>query len=356
MLPIVRPYHTKLGLFANEFNAALQSGHVTNGGKWVLEFEESLTHILGVPTLAFSSGMAGLIAMLRASDVEGMEVICPSFTFVATAHAIVMAGAKPVFADIDQETLCLNWADAERRITSRTAAVMPVDPYGLVCDVPVPWRSGEYDVLIDAAPSFGSLVDDKYPVRRGRAQVYSFHATKPFSTMEGGALCSEDTEFLTKAASIRNFGQDASGDCKEIGFNGKMAEVNALVGLRNLETWNYRATARVESGIRMRKALDTILGIKVIHAPLGQSPIWTYQPIRVLPNFGRSRDEVASLLVEKGIGVRKYYTPCHQLSYYRTDFTRRLPVTEMVGSQALSLPLYDEMNDAEIDQIVQALR
>lgn len=356
MLPIVRPFHPRLSLFSKDFSDALDSGFVTNNGRHVRAFEEELTRILGVPTIAFSSGMAALVAMLRACDVEGQEVICPSFTFAATPHAIVMAGAKPVFADIDSETLCLDWYDAERRITAKTAAVMPVDPYGIVCDVPVPWRSGDYDVLIDAAPSFGSLVDDKYPVKRGRAQVYSFHATKPFSTMEGGALCSEDTDLIARAMKIRNFGQDSHGDCSLAGFNGKMQEVNALIGLRNLETWHYRATARVESGIRLRKALDTILGIKVIKPPPGQSSIWTYCPIRVLPNFGKTRDEVAASLVEKGICVRKYYAPCHQLSCYRTDFTRRLPVTEMIGSQVLALPLYDEMENSEIEKIVTALQ
>jgi dTDP-4-amino-4,6-dideoxyglucose len=355
-LPIVRPHHPRLGLLSKDFSDALDTGIVTNGGRHVQAFEEALTRILGVPTLVFSSGMAAMIAMLRACDVQGMEVVCPSFTFAATPHAIVLAGAKPVFADIDENTLGLDQSDVERRITPRTTAILGVDPYGIMWEPPAGWKAGDVDILIDAAPSFGSELHGKNGVTRGRAQIYSFHATKPFSTMEGGALCSEDAGLIARAMQMRNFGQDSTGDCKEVGFNGKMAEVNALIGLRNLETWQYRATARVESGIRLRRALDSVLGVKTIIPPLGQSPIWTYQPIRVLPNFGKSRDQVAASLVEKGIGVRKYYTPCHMLSVYRKDHTRNLRVTEMIASQVIALPVYDEMMDTEIEQIVDALR
>lgn len=352
-LPIVRPYHPKLGMLATEFNRALQSGQVTNNGEHVQEFERALTHILGCPTLAFNNGMSALIAMLMASDVQGMEVIVPSFTFAATPHAVVLAGAKPVFADIDPDTLCLDPADVERKITPYTAAIMPVDPYGILWQRPASWEKIDYPILIDAAPSFGSE-----PIGlRGDAQIYSFHATKPFSTMEGGALCSSNPALLDRAAAIRNFGQGPDGDCAAVGFNGKMAEANALVGLRNLDTWHYRATARVESAMRLRKALAGITGLRVQKAPEGQSPIWTYQPVFVEPTFGKSRDEVVAGLRARGIGVRVYYRPCHELTCYGLAYeVDEFPVTERLASQVIALPVYDAMTATEIDQIAEAFR
>lgn len=356
-LPIVRPFHPDLSYFASEFNLALQTGAVTNNGAAVQEFERRLSAVTGIPTLCFSSGMAALVAMLRTCGVEGMEVIVPSFTFCATPHAVVLAGATPVFADIDPETLCLDATDVERKITSRTGGIMPVDPYGILWEWPSHWIKTDLPILIDAAPSFGSEPMGS----RGDAQVYSFHATKPFSTMEGGALCSRNPHLIEKARRIRNFGQGPDGDCDLVGFNGKMPEVNALIGLQQLETFDQRIRSRVESASRLRRALEGIRGLRVQRAPLGQSPIWTYRPVFVEPEFGKSRDEVAAALTERGIGVRKYYSACHLLGAYHNDFVEladneRLPVTELLASQVIALPVYDEMTQAEIVQIADAFR
>jgi dTDP-4-amino-4,6-dideoxygalactose transaminase len=355
ILTIVRPYHPPLGKFATEFNRAIASGHVTNNGSYVQAFERELTAIMGAPVLCFSSGMAALVAMLMASDVAGMEVICPSFTFCATPHAIKLAGATPVFADIDRETMTLDVTDVERRITHRTAAIMPVDPYGICFDPPKSWEGIDTPVLIDSAPAFGSTVNGSIKPR-GHAQIFSFHATKPFSVMEGGALCSDNEGIIHRAKMIRNFGQDDGSHCSTIGFNGKMAEVNAIMGLKQLETWQHRASARESSAFRLRQALN-IPGVKVVIAPLGQDPIWTYQPILVA-----DRDRVALHLASMGVMSRKYYPACHLMEPYHNDFvevgvsgTPSLPVTEHVAAQVLALPVYDEMTDDEIGQIAQAL-
>lgn len=352
MLPIVRPFHPVLEEFDSYFSGCLKTGQVTNNGQYVREFEKELSKILGVPTLCFSSGMAALVAMLRAMDVDGQEVICPSFTFPATPNAIVLAGANPVFADINPQTLCLDVMDVEERATNKTAAVLGVDPYG-ICWEPPKWGD-EVDILIDSAPSFGSTVHNKLGAKRGRAQIYSFHATKPFSTMEGGCLCSTDFEVMDRAERIRNFGQEQDGSVTEFGFNGKMMEICALIGLKQLEAWDYRVASRIDSAARLRRALDGIEGLRVQRAPLGQQPIWTYQPVFIEPEFGKLRDIVVLGLKAKGIGVRVYYPACHQMEIYNS--TASLPVTERLSSQVISLPVYDEMTDREIEMIAKAFR
>lgn len=366
VIPIVRPFHPALSEFDTYFRDILKSGLVTNNGTYVRQFEEELSKILGVPTLAFSSGMAALIAMLRAVDVEGMEVICPSFTFPATPNAIVLAGAKPVFADINPDTLCLDAEDVERQINHHTVAVLGVDVFGVLWEPPTHWGD-EIDILIDAAPSFGSVLNGGLAANRGKAQIYSFHATKCLSTMEGGALCSNDPELLEKARRIRNFGQDYEGNVTEFGFNGKMMEVCALIGLKQLETFDFRIASRLSSATYLRASLDGIEGLRVYRAPVGQQPVWTYQPVFIEPEFGPSRDDVVEKLKAKGIGVRVYYPACHLLQAYSPmskhmlGFTRagsnpiaRLSVTRRLASQVISLPIFDEMLDSEIEQIKNA--
>lgn len=326
---------------------------MTNNGQYVRKFEEELTSILGVPTLCFSSGMAALIAMLQASDLEHGEVICPSFTFPATPNAIVLAGAKPVFADINPETLCLDWRDVERQVNHHTVAVLGVDPYGLMWDPPVRWDD-QVDVLIDAAPSFGSTINGDLGASRGRAQIYSFHATKPFSTMEGGALCSADQGLMERARRIRNFGLDDAGNVTEFGFNGKMLEICALIGLKQLETWDFRLQSRIGSAAKLRQALDGIEGLKVYRAPENQQPTWVYQPVFIEPEFGKSRDEVVQQLRVKGIGVREYYPACHWMPIYGPP--RHLSVATKLALQVISLPVYDFMEDSEIDTIAKAFK
>lgn len=368
MIPIVRPSHPRLAEFDTRFDAILKSGKLTNNGQYVQEFEAELTKILGVPTICFSSGMAALIAMLRAVDVEHGEVIVPSFTFPATPHAVVLAGAKPVFADILDDTLCLDPEDVERQINHHTVAVLGVDPYGLMWEPPAHWGD-QIDVLIDSAPSFGSTLNGSLGANRGRAQIYSFHATKVFSTMEGGCLCTSDHELMEKAKRIRNFGQDSDGAVTEFGFNGKMMEICALIGLKQLETFDIRLASRVARASALRQALDGIEGLRVQRAPAGQSPNWTYQPVFVEPEFGKDRDTVVAESHKRDIMVRVYYPACHELACYSPmnkhmmGFPRagnnpiaRLSVTRRLASQVISVPVFDDMTDQEIDIIAKAFR
>jgi len=241
-LQIVRPVFPDAHSFLAPLQAALASGQVTNGGHWVSEFERQLSEYLGVPTLVFCNGQMALMTMLRAGGVESGEVIVPSFTFPATPHAVRWCGAEPIFADIAPEgSLCLDPDDVERKVTSRTVAILGVDAYGIACDyarlTEIGRRHG-LKVVFDSAPSFGTRVDGGLVGRFGDAQMFSFHATKAFTTMEGGCLCTHDPEIFARAKAIRNFGQMADGDCDEPGINAKLTEVSHLSGSSNSRVSN----------------------------------------------------------------------------------------------------------------------
>jgi dTDP-4-amino-4,6-dideoxyglucose len=334
---------------------------VTNNGPWVREFERSLTEYLGVLTLAFCNGQLALMTMLQAAGVRGGEVIVPSFTFSATPHAVRWCGAEPVFADIaDDGSMCLDPSDVERRITPKTVAILGVDAYGITCNYPAFAELGRrygIKVLYDSAPSFGSRFGHRVVGGFGDAQIFSFHATKAFATMEGGCLCSHDPMILQRAAAIRNFGQEAGGDCNEPGLNGKMTEVCALIGLEQLKTFGQAADTRRRAVRRMSGGISAIPGLRVGKAPAAQDPIWLYLPVIVDKEaYGIDRDLLATALEKEGLHVRKYYSPpCHHMAAYDKSNAVSLPVTERTAYNVVALPVYNDMTDWECDGIVQAL-
>jgi dTDP-4-amino-4,6-dideoxygalactose transaminase len=354
ILPIVRPTFPPLESIADRFSAALKSGHVTNGGQYVEQFEAALTEYLGVPTICFSSGMAALVAMLMVDGVEGKEVICPSFTFCATPHAVKLAGGNVVFADVDPNTLTLDPADVSRKITKHTNAILGVDAYGICCDYAGLSKvavDNYFVMLLDSAPAFGSM----WQVRptacpMDAPQIFSFHATKPFAVGEGGALCSTDTSFIDAAKKIRNFGIPG-----RVGFNGKMQEINALIGLEQLKTWRDIPLVRSSSALDIAEIIQDVPGVKCIFGPDDQIPVWTYLPILIDEEFGMSRDDVMAALAKRWIMTRKYYEACHLNPVYAAERTI-LPVTERVASQVIALPVYNDMTAAECERIAGAIR
>lgn len=370
-LPIVRPKFPDPRLIRGRFDIAVERGKVTNNAIYVQLFEVALTAYLGVPTLAFSSGTAALTAMLMASDLNGGDVICPSFTFPATPAAIIMAGARPCFVDIEEEHLTIDAECVGEVIVDSVTAVLGVDVYGIPCDEDLLEESIPIGIplMFDSAPAFGTTVSGK------STRVYSFHATKPFSTMEGGCVCSHDGELFDRVRRIRNFGLSDDGRAHLVGFNGKMTEVCALVGLEQLITWPETLKHRRGIAGVLRLHLGGISGITVIGDPPECLSTWTYQPILVDPDkFGMDRDALGARLLEKEIETRPYYGACHTMPAFhmyhkRGDtmpaFRNRyhkggpggpLPVTERVASQVLALPVYNDMAMDEIEYLAGAIR
>jgi dTDP-4-amino-4,6-dideoxy-D-glucose transaminase len=359
-LQIVRPTFPPPETFLAAFRAALAAGQVTNNGTWVLEFERQLSEYLGVPTLVFCNGQLALMTMLRAAGVDGGEVIVPSFTFAATPHAVRWCGGEPVFADIMNDgSMCLDPEDVERRISCRTIAILGVDAYGIACDYTALTELGHrkgLKVLFDSAPSFGTRVEGCPIGGFGEAQIFSFHASKAFATMEGGCLCSHDSVILDRARAIRNFGQVAGGDSTEPGLNGKLTELCALIGLEQLKTFEQAAKNRRRAVQRMRRGLEQIPGLRLAQAPANQEPIWLYLPVVIDKHgFGLDRDEAATAFEKENLFVRRYYSPpCHRMSAYRAASKFSLPYTEATAHNVIALPVYNEMTDWECDGIVQA--
>jgi len=362
-LQIVRPTFPPVERILPEFTRSLAAGQVTNNGPWVVKFERLLEDYLGVPTLVFSSGQVALMTMLRAAGIDGGQVIVPSLTFAATPHAVVWSGAQPVFADVkDDMSFTIDPADVEARITDKTVAILSVDPYGIACDYEALAAIGRrrgLRLLLDSAPAFGTTVAGRRVGGFGDAQIFSFHATKAFNTMEGGCLCSNDKGLMERARAIRNFGQGADGDCGLEGLNGKMLEICAIIGIQQLKLFDTAARTRRRCSKRIGDGLTDINGIEVARAPPGQEPIWLYLPVVIDPVlFGRNRDEVVELLSRENLHVRKYYSPpCHRMSVYETMRSQpSLPVTDRIAQNVIALPIYNDMSDEECDGIVEVFK
>jgi dTDP-4-amino-4,6-dideoxygalactose transaminase len=359
-LPIVRPTFPPLAAFAETFDRALAAGQVTNNGPELRAFEAELSDHLATPTLAFSSGQAALMTMLAAAGVCGREVIVPSFTFCATPHAVAWAGGTPVFADIDPLTLTLDLADVERAIGPATAAIVGVCVYGIACDYAGLAELGRrhgLKVLYDSAPAFGTRVDGRPIGGFGDGQIFSFHATKAFATMEGGALSSHDGELMARAEALRNFGQRDGRAWGAAGLNGKMPEIAAMIGRHQLRGFEVARRRRLEVAARYRRALDRLPGLHFASAPADQEPIWLYFPVRVESEvFGLDRDQLAAALAADNVLCRKYFDePCHLMPAHRGRAPRRLPVTETWAAATLALPVYNDQTDEEIDYIVERI-
>jgi dTDP-4-amino-4,6-dideoxyglucose len=361
-LHIVRPKFPPLAVFADRFQAALSSGAVTNHGPHVREFEKRLAGYMDVPhAVVASSGQAALMLMLRAAGIDSGEVIVPSFTFAATAHAVRWCGAEPVFADIAPDgSMTIDPADVEARITPRTKAILGVCVYGIACDYAALDAIGKRHgvrVLYDSAPAFATRVNGAPIGGFGDAQAFSFHATKAFATMEGGCLSTRDAAIARRAESLRNFGQLGGGpDCDEAGLNGKMAEVCALIGLEQLATIDAAARRRGQVAARYRAGLSRLPGLSFATAPAGQDPVWLYFPVVVdAAEFGLDREQVFTALAAENLHVRKYFgLPCHHMTAYASQRSVRLPRTEHLAYNVVALPVYNDMTDAECDLFVEA--
>lgn len=360
LLPISRPAFPpddELFDVEVEFRNALRAGRVTNHGPHVQELERRLAARLGVRhVVCVSSGTAALVVMLKAAGVRpGDEVIVPSFTFCATPHAVALAGAVPVFADVEATTGMLDPQDVERRITPRTKAIMPVDVYGE--PYPAGWLLGfmrpgsdraAIDILADSAPSFGAVPSGGAPPR---ARAYSFHATKPFSTMEGGCIATDDEGIASRAAKIAHFGIWPSGLAQVVGTNAHMLEVSALVGLAALPL--------LDEALRRRRAVVSRYffglresGVRFLHVPDVLRGTWCYFPI-LLANESR-REQVRFRLEARGVEARPYYVECHTMPAYKSQTP--LPATEGLSRRVLALPVYSDQSDEEAAYVIDAVK
>ena len=361
MLNIVRPVLPELSEFADDFQAALRSGQVTNNSRFVVEFERRIREYLNVEyALAFCNGETALICMLKAAGLTG-DIIVPSYTFSGTVHAAIWANLRPVFADLDAATFTIDPMSIESRITPGTTAILAAPVYGNPCDNDALQRLAErrnLTLLFDSASGFGCTYRGRRLGGFGRAEIFSFHATKVFGTMEGGALTTNDPDLYERARLLRGFGQIGSVDCGVAGLNGKMMEVAALVGLRTLDTFDATVAHRERIALEYDRLLSGVPGVCVQQVTPGCTSTRLYQAL-VLDGqrFGLDRDQLVEALKSDNITARKFLDPpVHRMTCYRAMVGEvSLPNTDRVAANAVALPFPSDMSLEEVRTVCGAI-
>lgn len=332
---------------------------LSNNGKYVQQLEAKIAEMLGVRhCVAMCNATVGLEIAIRALGLSG-EVIIPSFTFIATAHALQWQQITPVFCDIDPQTHNVDPTKVEALITPRTTAIMGVHLWGRGCDVAalqdIATRRG-IKLIFDAAHAFGCSQGGRMIGGFGDAEVFSFHATKFVNTLEGGAVTTNDDALALKIRRMKNFGFTGYDQVDSIGTNGKMNEISAAMGLTNLESMAEFVAINRAHHQRYTESLANLPGISVM--PYDESERCNYQYV-VLEveetKAGISRDELVDRLHSNGIIARRYFYPsCHRMEPYATlfpDAGRNLPVTQSLSNRLLCLPTGSAVTPEDVKRI-----
>ena len=342
------------------------SGIVTNVGPFHQELEHALEAHLRAPCVKlFNNGTVALLVALKMMNLRiGSEVITTPLTFAATAHSVAWNGLRPVFVDVDQETLTIDPAAVERAISPRTSAILAVHVYGVVCDVgglqDVANRHG-LRLIYDAAHAFGTTLNGLPIGVFGDASVFSFHATKLFNTLEGGAITSGRADYKDKISHLRNFGIKNEEEVVDIGINGKMNEIQAVMGILNLSDIESERKHRRRIREKYNDFLGGMHGIRVPPRQPGVLNSEQYYHVVIDPiKFGRSRDDIYLELKRKNIFARKYFHPiCTDFEPYKgyvIHSIRRTPYVEEVKSRVLCLPFHSGVTDEHLQSIYETFR
>lgn len=352
----------------SEYTALLQdvwaSGWLANGGEQHRALEAELAQWLQVPHLSlFNNGTIALVVACQALRLTG-EVITTPFTFPATPHVLSWNNVTPVFADIDPETLCIDPASVESRVTPRTTGILGVHVYGVPCDVDALGgiaQSHGLRVVYDGAHAFGTQINGRAIGTFGDATMFSFHATKLFHTAEGGALAVNDPDLKQRIELLKNFGIKNENEVVMPGINGKMSELQAALGrvvLRHVgQERQRRATVRQV----YEQRLGSVTGLRLHAMPGGVTDSLQYLVLRVnAAQAGCSRDTLHERLKRYNIITRKYFHPlCSDYSCYRqlpSASPQHLPNAYRVASEVLVLPLYGALTTDDVHRICDAIR
>lgn len=343
--------------YFEEIKDIWDSRWLTNMGPKYKKLQEELINYLKVDNIdMFSNGHLSLEAAITVLGLTG-EVITTPFTFASTTQAIVHCGLTPVFCDIDPETYTIDANKIEALITEKTSAIIPVHVYGNICDYKkIDEIAKKYNlkVIYDAAHAFGVTVDGIPVGRLGDASMFSFHATKVFHTVEGGAVTYSDSALAKELASWRQFGMYGKEDAEKIGTNAKMTEFHAAMGICNLRHIDEEIAKRKIAAERYHKNLDGIDGIILNKEKTGTKYNYAYMPVIFdKSKFGLSRDEVCEKLKSKGVFARKYFYPItSEFSAYKDKFDiQPTPVAHDISNKVLTLPLYADLYIEDVDYI-----
>jgi len=338
---------------------------LTNGGPFHVQLEEALCDYLGVEHISlFTNGTLALVTALQALRITG-EVITTPYSFVATAHSLLWNGIKPVFVDIDPVSLNLDPDKIEAAITPQTTAILPVYVYGRPCDTArIQQIADTYGlkVIYDAAHAFGVEDEGGSVLRHGDLSILSFHATKVFTTFEGGAIISPDAKTKKRIDFLKNFGFADEVTVVAPGINGKMNEFQAALGLVQLKHIDRALEARRDIDTRYREHLMNIPGIRCLPPSKSTRHNYCYFPILVTDEYPISRDELyvkMRTVAHRPVYVRRYFFPLiSEFPMYRgLPSSRRdnLPVATATAKQVLCLPIYPNLSREEQDWIIRLI-
>jgi len=343
----------------------MRSGMLTSGlgaGPKVSEFEKNYSLFAGVKhAIAVNTGTAALHAAIMAAGIKaGDEVILPSFTFVATAEAVVLAGGKPVFADIDPETYTLSPKAIQKAVTKKTKAIVPVDLYGLPADIkPIRQIAAKQGLAIieDCAQSHGATCEGKPAGALSDLACWSLYAAKNIGTGEGGVVTTDNDDLAEKVRMVRTHGEKVKYSSLMLGTNYRMTEIQAAIGIVQLKKLPEFFEKRTKNANRLTKNLEKSDKLKLPPKLENCKPSWYLYTVRIINATAKTRNNIIEQMHQKGIGAEAYYpTPVHQMPYYKENFGKfNLPETEKAASQVLSLPIHPGVNEEQIDLIAKSL-
>ncbi|MBB5849922.1 DegT/DnrJ/EryC1/StrS family aminotransferase [Amycolatopsis umgeniensis] len=361
LVPMVRPTVETDAEMELAVKEILQSGMLTNG-RYVKEFEEAAAAYLGVDhAVAVSSCTTGLMLVFRCLDLTG-DIVVPSFTFMASGHAVGWAGNRVRFADSDPRTWTLD-PGAVAPLVPEVAGVLAVHTFGVPCDTVSLQElcdSRGLPLIIDAAHGFGSRYPDGSMVGgKGVAEVFSLSPTKTLSTGEGGLITTKDAALAARLRMAREYGNPGDYDSRFTGLNGRMTEVSGFMGLHALKRFSRWLDIRRSLAARYRSCLDGVPGLEFQVVPEGAASSYKDLGIRVdAARFGMTRDVLAERLGQENVSSRKYFSPAlHQQTAYRhIPAAADLSVTEELASSMITLPLYSHMPAQVVDEICDIVR
>ena len=349
--------------YENEIKELWDTHWLTNMGAKHRQFQEQLEAKLGVEHVAlYCNGHLALENIIEAMDFpKGSEVITTPFTFASTTHAIVRSGLTPVFCDVNDDDYTIDVTKIESLITEKTVAIVPVHVYGNICDVEAIKAIADkhgLKVIYDAAHAFAVKYKGQSAGTFGDASMFSFHATKVFNTIEGGAVCFHDDALVQKLNDLKNFGIHGPEEVAYIGGNAKMNEFCAAMGICNLRHLDEEIAKRKAVVERYRSHLEGVAGIKLAPIQPDVEPNYAYFPaVFEKAVFGADRDEVFEKLAENGIGARKYFYPLtNTFDCYKGQFSaENTPVALDISLRVLTLPLYADLAMEEVDKICSVI-
>lgn len=336
---------------------------LTNNGHYHQELEKALCKYLEVPYISlFTNGTLPLMVALQTLRITG-EVITTPYSFVATTHSLWWNGIKPVFVDIDLDTCNIDPEKIEAAITPKTTAIMPVHVYGKPCSMErIQSIADKYGlkVIYDAAHAFGVKINGKSVLNAGDMSTLSFHATKVYNTVEGGALICHDEKMKKRIDYLKNFGFAGETEIVAPGINGKMDEIRAAYGLLNLKQVDVAIEARRQVAIRYREALRKVSGISFMEDVPGVSHNYSYFPIFVdARKYGMTRDELYFKMKEQDVLGRRYFYPLiSEFSTYRGLESARpenLPVAHKVADSVICLPMHHGLSVDDVRRIIEII-